>query len=116
MSLSQSSAATHLNSSLDILKGNIADGRSTAINNINGWRELLLTGNDPAYETIAADLQSLEGVINTGNASQLSSLLLTLAEHINSVVDGATPNFIDQLHALAQALSDAARQLQPAQG
>ncbi|SMB88424.1 hypothetical protein SAMN00120144_4058 [Hymenobacter roseosalivarius DSM 11622] len=98
MSISQSAAATHLGASLDILKGDIANGKTPAIGNINGWSQFLRTGDDPAYATIAADLQSLEGVINTGDAAQISSLLLTLAEHINSVVDGATPNFIDQLH------------------
>ncbi|WP_133273927.1 hypothetical protein [Hymenobacter radiodurans] len=116
MSISQSAAATHLNASLEILKGNINNGKTPAIGNINGWSELLETGDDPAYDTIANDLRELESVINTGDAAQISSLLLTLAEHINSVVDGATPNSIDQLHQLAQALSDAARQLQPVQG
>ena len=116
MSISQSAAATHLGASLEILQGNIANGQTRAIGNLTGWSQLLKTGGDPAYETIAADLHSLEGIINTGDAAQISSLLLTLAEHVNSVVDGATPNFIDQLHQLAQALSDAARQLQPVQG
>jgi len=112
MSISRSDAAAQLNASLAILNGDIANGIAPAISNINEWSQLLKIEGNAAYDMIANDLQQLQGHLNNGDAAPISSTLLTLAEHVNSIDDDANPVFIEQLQQLAQRLSDVARDLQ----
>jgi hypothetical protein len=115
MSISRSDATTQLNASLAILNGDIANSIAPAISNINEWSQLLKIEGNAAFNTIAADLQALQGHLNGSDAAPISSTLLTLAEHVNSIDDDASPIFIEQLQQLAQRLSDIARDLQATQ-
>ena len=72
-------------------------------------------GGNPAYNTIAADLQQLEGFLIAGDVSPITSTLHTLAEHLVSIDDQANRFQIEPLHGLAQRLSDVARELQTMQ-
>ena len=112
MSIPRSEVNGLLSASLAILNGDIANGIEPAIANINKWSQLLRMGGDTAYDTIAADLKLLEGYLNGGDVSSITSTLHTLAEHLVSIDDDANPFQIEQVHALAQRLSDVARELQ----
>jgi HPt (histidine-containing phosphotransfer) domain-containing protein len=112
MSIPRSEVNALLNASLAILNGDIANGIAPAIQNINKWSQLLKMGGDTAYDTIAADLQQLEAYLTAGDVSPITSTLHTLAEHLVSIDDDANPFQIEPLHALAQRLSDVARELQ----
>lgn len=115
MSIPRSEVNAQLNASLAILNGDIANGIQPAIANINKWSQLLKMGGDAAYDTIAADMQQLEGHLNSGDVSSITSTLHTLAEHIVSIDDEANRFQIEPLHGLAQRLSDVARDLQATQ-
>lgn len=115
MSIPRSEVNNQLNASLAILNGDIASGVEPAIANINKWSQLLKMGGDPAYNTIAADLQQLQGYLTAGDVSPITSTLHTLAEHLISIDDSANPLQIESLHGLAQRLSDVARELQATQ-
>ncbi|MGY2133540.1 hypothetical protein ACW9KT_15025 [Hymenobacter sp. HD11105] len=112
MSVPRSEVNALLNASLAILNGDVANGIEPAIANINKWSQLLRMAGDTAYDTIAADLQQLEGHLNGNDVSPITSTLHTLAEHLVSIDDDANRFQIEPLHALAQRLSDVARELQ----
>lgn len=116
MSVSHSASATHLNATLELLtRGSLTTAAASAPANLDAWIQLLRASGEDAHRTIADDLVELKGHLNNGaDPAPISSLLLTLGEHIHSLVDNANPRYIDSLNQLAQALSDAARELQQA--
>jgi hypothetical protein len=114
MSISHSASADQLQASLRIFEnGDLPQAAGSAVQNIDGWIQLLRASGETAHNTIAADLVELKGHLSGSDPGPISSSLQTLAEHLNSIVDDANPRFIDSLDQLAKALSAAARDLQP---
>jgi hypothetical protein len=113
MSVSHSAAADQLNASLRVLRsGDLAQALDLATKNIDGWIQQLRASGETAHATISADLVQLKGYLSGPDASPISDTLQTLAEHVNSIVDGADPRFIGPLDELAKALAATARILQ----
>lgn len=113
MAISHSASADHLEASLRIFRGaDLTQVLPNALENIDGWIQLLRAAGDTAFGTIAADLVQLKGYLSGSDPDPIANTLQTLAEHINSIVDNANPRFIDSLDQLAKALSAASRDLQ----
>lgn len=82
---------------------------------IDGWIQIMRQAGSPAMDLIANDLVALKGYLTGNDPAQISASLQTLAEHTNALADSATPNFIDQLYQLVEALRNLASQLKQVQ-
>lgn len=113
MSISHSASADQLEGSLRVLRTeDLGQALNLATENIDGWISMLRASGEAAHATIATDLVKLKGFLNGSDPNPISDVLQTLAEHINSIVDGANPRFIDSLDQLSKQLTDVARTLQ----
>lgn len=111
--MSDTTATTHLNSTIESLSHGLSHAKAGATRSIHSWVETLNASKAPALHTLATELTQLDQLLSGGNASgpAVQKALASIGQHTTAAAASAEGATADKIKQLGKALTDAAASL-----
>ena len=111
--MSDTTATTHLTSTIESLSKGLTHAKSGATRSIHSWIETLNASKAPALHTLATELKQLDTLLNGDKASgpAVQKALASIGQHTTAAAASAEGATADKIKQLGKLLTEAAASL-----